>query len=235
MHIVQAPAQRAATMGAFKHSYPAPTIIKAKQQQSATVIVMHGLGDTAAGWAPVGQQLAGLLPHVKWVFPTAPTVRPCPAVMRAAVDTTATKRLSEVTLSLTTKGNLALGWSAKQQWRRNRLRIAFQVATKNVLITTHGLGHVLPCSATHAYDTMSEVHGQGHPSSALQFALINLHLVQYQNITQVFAQRPISVNMGMPMPGWFDIHDLGSDALDRTEDADGIKDAAACAPNSMNI
>ena len=165
---MQAPAQRAATMGAFKHSYPAPTIIKAKQQQSATVIVMHGLGDTAAGWAPVGQQLAGLLPHVKWVFPTAPTVRSCPAVMRAAVDTTATKRLSEVTLSLTTKGNLALGWSAKQQWRRNRLRIAFQVATKNVLITTHGLGHVLPCSATHAYDTMSEVHGQGHPGSALQ-------------------------------------------------------------------
>ena len=38
---------------------------------SATVIFLHGLGDTGNGWAPVGQQLN--IPHVKFVFPTAPT------------------------------------------------------------------------------------------------------------------------------------------------------------------
>jgi hypothetical protein len=39
--------------------------------------MMHGLGDTAAGWLPVGQELKGQLPHVKWILPTAPTVCAC--------------------------------------------------------------------------------------------------------------------------------------------------------------
>jgi predicted esterase len=56
--------------------YPKPTVIEATSAHTATVIMMHGLGDTAAGWAPVGQQLRAGLPHVKFVFPTAPTVRP---------------------------------------------------------------------------------------------------------------------------------------------------------------
>ncbi len=38
---------------------------------SATVIFLHGLGDTGNGWAPVGKQLD--IPHVKFLFPTAPT------------------------------------------------------------------------------------------------------------------------------------------------------------------
>jgi Phospholipase/Carboxylesterase len=71
-----APPRQQHAMASLKFSYPAPTVIKPSQPHTATVIVMHGLGDTAAGWAPVGSQLKGALPHVKWVFPTAPTVRP---------------------------------------------------------------------------------------------------------------------------------------------------------------
>jgi hypothetical protein len=53
--------------------YPEPSVIPA-ENHSATVIMLHGLGDTAAGWLPVGMELKQQLPHVKWVFPTAPTV-----------------------------------------------------------------------------------------------------------------------------------------------------------------
>jgi predicted esterase len=45
--------------------------LPAPLKHTATVVILHGLGDTGNGWAPVAQQLA--LPHVKWVFPTAPT------------------------------------------------------------------------------------------------------------------------------------------------------------------
>lgn len=64
---------QAASMGM---EYPTPTVIDAPGKHTATIIMMHGLGDTAAGWVPVGHQLKGGLPHVKWVLPTAPTVRP---------------------------------------------------------------------------------------------------------------------------------------------------------------
>eukprot|EP00985_Skeletonema_marinoi_P003047 scaffold1268_cov133-Skeletonema_marinoi.AAC.2 len=42
-------------------------------QHSATVILCHGLGDTANGWVEPTQYLASQLPHVKWILPTAPT------------------------------------------------------------------------------------------------------------------------------------------------------------------
>jgi hypothetical protein len=46
---------------------------------SATVIFLHGLGDSGSGIAPIGQALTGgagsELSHMKFVFPTAP-VRP---------------------------------------------------------------------------------------------------------------------------------------------------------------
>ena len=54
-------------------TYPAPDVINA-DSHTATVIMLHGLGDTSAGWSPVGMQLKSQLPHVKWIFPTAPTV-----------------------------------------------------------------------------------------------------------------------------------------------------------------
>ncbi|EJF62227.1 Phospholipase/carboxylesterase [Dichomitus squalens LYAD-421 SS1] len=43
-------------------------------KHSATVIFVHGLGDTGAGWQPVAEMLARdpQLQHVKWVLPHAP-------------------------------------------------------------------------------------------------------------------------------------------------------------------
>mmetsp|Transcript_15688 Transcript_15688/g.25770 ORF Transcript_15688/g.25770 Transcript_15688/m.25770 type:complete len:309 (-) Transcript_15688:39-965(-) len=43
-----------------------------ESQHSATVILCHGLGDTANGWVEPAQYLANQLPHVKWILPTAP-------------------------------------------------------------------------------------------------------------------------------------------------------------------
>ena len=40
--------------------------------QSATVVICHGLGDTADGWIDTAEQLASALPYVKFVLPTAP-------------------------------------------------------------------------------------------------------------------------------------------------------------------
>jgi phospholipase/carboxylesterase len=37
------------------------------------VIWLHGLGDTGHGWADVGPQLASVVPHARFIFPTAPT------------------------------------------------------------------------------------------------------------------------------------------------------------------
>uniref|UniRef100_A0A915HN52 palmitoyl-protein hydrolase n=1 Tax=Romanomermis culicivorax TaxID=13658 RepID=A0A915HN52_ROMCU len=49
-----------------------PVVIAATARHTATVIFMHGLGDTGHGWAPVFQQIRS--PHVKYVLPTAPTM-----------------------------------------------------------------------------------------------------------------------------------------------------------------
>ena len=40
--------------------------------QSATVVICHGLGDTADGWIDTAEQLASALPYVKFILPTAP-------------------------------------------------------------------------------------------------------------------------------------------------------------------
>lgn len=45
----------------------------AAARHSATVIFVHGLGDSGAGWKPVAEQLRmdeGLR-HVKWILPNA--------------------------------------------------------------------------------------------------------------------------------------------------------------------
>ena len=44
---------------------------KAQGRHSATVFVLHGLGDTGDGWSFLGPHLG--LRHVKFVYPTAPT------------------------------------------------------------------------------------------------------------------------------------------------------------------
>ena len=41
------------------------------QEHSATCIFMHGLGDTARGWADAAHWMAQALPWVKFVLPTA--------------------------------------------------------------------------------------------------------------------------------------------------------------------
>ncbi|KAF9583182.1 hypothetical protein BGW38_010078 [Lunasporangiospora selenospora] len=51
---------------------PLTTIIQEPTaKHTATVIILHGFGDSGAGWAPVGEQLGALLPHVKFIFPNA--------------------------------------------------------------------------------------------------------------------------------------------------------------------
>ncbi|KAF0746956.1 hypothetical protein AaE_007927 [Aphanomyces astaci] len=44
-----------------------------KAPHTASLIFMHGLGDTAYGWADSIQHIAQRLPHLKCVLPTAPT------------------------------------------------------------------------------------------------------------------------------------------------------------------
>jgi predicted esterase len=41
-------------------------------EHKATVIMLHGLGDTGDGWADIGQMFTPVLPNVKFIFPTAP-------------------------------------------------------------------------------------------------------------------------------------------------------------------
>ena len=41
--------------------------------QSATIIICHGLGDTSEGFVDVAEHLSSKLPHVKFILPTAPT------------------------------------------------------------------------------------------------------------------------------------------------------------------
>jgi len=53
--------------GQVVEGFPAPK----GDKHTATVIWLHGLGDTGFGWAPVTESLA--LPYVKFLFPTAPT------------------------------------------------------------------------------------------------------------------------------------------------------------------
>jgi hypothetical protein len=37
--------------------------------------MLHGLGDSGDGWAPIGVEWAPELKHVKFLFPHAPDVR----------------------------------------------------------------------------------------------------------------------------------------------------------------
>ena len=44
-----------------------------ESDQSASIIICHGLGDTAEGFVDVAEQLSRQLPYVKFILPTAPT------------------------------------------------------------------------------------------------------------------------------------------------------------------
>lgn len=61
-----------------------PLVIPAPKQHRSTLIMLHGLGDSGAGWAFLAQKLAADLPHTQWVFPNAPVVS-CGSERSAAV------------------------------------------------------------------------------------------------------------------------------------------------------
>lgn len=47
-----------------------------RSDHSATVFVLHGLGDTCDGWSPiVKNEWCTHLPYVKFILPTAPYVQ----------------------------------------------------------------------------------------------------------------------------------------------------------------
>jgi predicted esterase len=48
--------------------------VKPATQHTATVIFLHGLGDSGHGWEPVAKMLAKnpKLSHIKWILPNAP-------------------------------------------------------------------------------------------------------------------------------------------------------------------
>eukprot|EP01059_Diplonema_ambulator_P000440 TRINITY_DN1036_c0_g1_i5.p1 TRINITY_DN1036_c0_g1~~TRINITY_DN1036_c0_g1_i5.p1 ORF type:complete len:218 (+),score=56.96 TRINITY_DN1036_c0_g1_i5:196-849(+) len=49
-------------------------VIGARSDHKATVIFMHGLGDTGAGWEEPVMMLHNAMPNVKFILPTAPTM-----------------------------------------------------------------------------------------------------------------------------------------------------------------
>ena len=44
----------------------------ASGNENALVILMHGLGDTPAGWGQIAKQFKPTLPYIKWILPCAP-------------------------------------------------------------------------------------------------------------------------------------------------------------------
>ncbi|KAI8144451.1 Phospholipase/carboxylesterase/thioesterase [Fennellomyces sp. T-0311] len=47
-------------------------VVKATEKHTATVIFLHGLGDSGIGWLFLVEELAPKFPHIKWVLPNAP-------------------------------------------------------------------------------------------------------------------------------------------------------------------
>jgi len=58
-----------------RHSRSKPLVIQFanKTPTTASVIFMHGLGDTAYGWKDAAEYLHQQNPHIKFILPTAPT------------------------------------------------------------------------------------------------------------------------------------------------------------------
>ncbi|XP_076332757.1 acyl-protein thioesterase 1-like isoform X2 [Tachypleus tridentatus] len=60
-------------MGAGSSSnMSSPVVISATAKHTATVIFLHGLGDTGHGWAAALDSIKH--PHIKYICPTAPTI-----------------------------------------------------------------------------------------------------------------------------------------------------------------
>lgn len=52
--------------------YDAPFCVPATTKHTATMVMLHGLGDTGYGWVDIAEQFAPALPHVRFIFPNAP-------------------------------------------------------------------------------------------------------------------------------------------------------------------
>lgn len=48
-----------------------PFYVEPRVKHTASVFLIHGLGDTAHGWIDVAEQLSEHLPHVRFILPTA--------------------------------------------------------------------------------------------------------------------------------------------------------------------
>ncbi|XP_003745788.1 acyl-protein thioesterase 1 [Galendromus occidentalis] len=59
-------------MGTRSSKMAAPVIVPATEQHTATVIFLHGLGDTGHGWSGELQRIRK--PHIKYICPTAPSI-----------------------------------------------------------------------------------------------------------------------------------------------------------------
>jgi lysophospholipase-2 len=62
----------AADMSTQVYKYRDPIVFNARDKHTGTVIMLHGLGDSGDGWAPVGAEWAPELKHCKFIFPHAP-------------------------------------------------------------------------------------------------------------------------------------------------------------------
>ncbi|KAI8974394.1 Phospholipase/carboxylesterase/thioesterase [Pilobolus umbonatus] len=49
-----------------------PVIVDPLEKHTATVIWIHGLGDSGVGWVFFAEELQKDMPYVRWVFPNAP-------------------------------------------------------------------------------------------------------------------------------------------------------------------
>ncbi|KAI9322457.1 Phospholipase/carboxylesterase/thioesterase [Dichotomocladium elegans] len=47
-------------------------VVPAAEEHTATVLFLHGLGDSGVGWLFLAEAIAPMLPHVKWILPNAP-------------------------------------------------------------------------------------------------------------------------------------------------------------------
>ena len=54
-------------------NYPKSVVVDAKETHTATVIFLHGLGDSANGWKRIPETIT--VPWIKWIFPTAANQR----------------------------------------------------------------------------------------------------------------------------------------------------------------
>jgi len=62
-----------AAASAKKFAFSQNTVtVKKGNNHTASIIWMHGLGDTAAGWTDVMQKITRTFPHIRCILPTAP-------------------------------------------------------------------------------------------------------------------------------------------------------------------